>query len=39
MTGANRSPDVAHAVETLVLQERGQFAVDIVVVFADAVNG
>lgn len=37
MTRANGSSDVAHAVETLVLEERGQFAVDIVVVFADAV--
>ncbi|MBJ7464092.1 hypothetical protein C6A86_011290 [Mycobacterium sp. ITM-2016-00316] len=27
----------AHTVETLVVEERGQFAVDIVVVFAEGV--
>ncbi|WP_137146805.1 hypothetical protein [Mycolicibacterium sp. CR10] len=31
------SADDAQAVETVVVEERGQFAVDIVVVFADGV--
>mgnify|MGYP001556728884 CR=1 FL=1 len=31
------SADEAHAVYTVVVAERGQFAVDIVVVFADGV--
>ncbi len=31
------SADVAHTVDTVVVAERGQFAVDIVVVFADGV--
>ncbi|MCV7358322.1 hypothetical protein H7K04_23080 [Mycolicibacterium fluoranthenivorans] len=31
------SAEEAHAVYTLVVEERGQFAVDIVVVFADGV--
>lgn len=31
------SAEQAHAVYTVVVEERGQFAVDIVVVFADGV--
>lgn len=34
---AKSSAEEAHAVETFVVEERGQFAVDIVVVFADGV--
>ncbi|BDX32993.1 hypothetical protein TUM20985_35400 [Mycobacterium antarcticum] len=34
---AKTSAEEAHAVETVVVEERGQFAVDIVVVFADGV--
>lgn len=34
---AKISTDEAHAVETVVVEERGQFAVDIVVVFSDCV--
>ncbi|WP_293240147.1 hypothetical protein [Mycolicibacterium sp.] len=31
------SAEEAHAVDTVVVEERGQFAVDIIVVFADGV--
>lgn len=31
------STDEAHAVETVVVEDRGQFAVEIVVVFADGI--
>ena len=34
---AKSSAEVAHAVDTVVVEERGQFAVEIVVVFADGV--
>lgn len=34
---ADSAADDALAVETVVVEERGQYAVDIVVVFADAV--
>ncbi|WP_237573424.1 hypothetical protein [Mycolicibacterium lacusdiani] len=34
---AKSSAEEAHAVDTVVVEERGQFAVDIVVVFADGV--
>lgn len=37
MIPAKSSAEEAHAVETVVVEERGQFAVDIVVVFADGV--
>lgn len=35
--GAAPAPDVALGVETVVVAERGRWAVDIVVVFADGV--
>ena len=31
------SADHAHAVETMIVEERGQFAVEIAVVFADGI--
>ncbi|MBJ7339451.1 MAG: hypothetical protein JHC64_17255 [Mycolicibacterium sp.] len=34
---AMSSAEEAHAVDTVVVEERGQFAVDIIVVFADGV--
>ncbi|HYO01951.1 MAG TPA: hypothetical protein VET27_08705 [Mycobacterium sp.] len=37
VTPAKRSAEEAHAVDAVVVEERGQFAVDIVVVFSDGV--
>ena len=34
---AGSSAETAHAVDTVVVEERGHYAVDIVVVFADGV--
>lgn len=35
--GQQGSADAAHTVETAVVEDRGQFAVDIIVVFSDGV--
>lgn len=37
MTPEASSADRAHAVETMIVEERGQFAVEIAVVFSDGV--